>query len=107
MVRLRGRWAISPIPWALGRNRALGDGGERILRSTVPGWKAKCADEGQGYPRRIHSLFFVNTDGATRRLASFYQGDGLRCSTFLTQSAGERPDLVVISPNDPAAITYM
>jgi len=57
-------------------------------------------------PGDYTASFFVNTDRANAQIASFYPGAMARASEFsLHDMSGERPDLLVISPNDPAAMT--
>lgn len=49
--------------------------------------------------------FFVNTDRANNQIASFYPGAMAYASQLSLHELEEnRPDLVVISPNDPAAM---
>jgi len=49
--------------------------------------------------------FFVNTDKANAQIASFYPGAmGYASNHSLHELAGNPPDLVVISPNDPVAM---
>jgi len=56
-------------------------------------------------PGEATASFFCNTDRSNNQIASFYPG-AMGCATQLTfkQWEGERPDLVVISPNDPQAM---
>jgi adenosine kinase len=56
-------------------------------------------------PGTVTASFFCNTDRANAQIASFYPG-AMGCATQLSfrQWEGERPDLVVISPNDPEAM---
>ena len=56
-------------------------------------------------PGETTASFFCNTDRSNNQIASFYPG-AMGCATQLTfrQWQGERPDLVVISPNDPQAM---
>jgi adenosine kinase len=50
--------------------------------------------------------FFVNTDRANAQIASFYPGAmGHAASLTLYDETIGKPDLVLISPNDPAAMT--
>lgn len=48
--------------------------------------------------------FFATTDQESAQLASFYPGAMSKASTQSISEAGDRPDLVIISPNDPAAM---
>ena len=49
--------------------------------------------------------FFANTDRANSQIASFYPGAMANAGDLsLLELTGERPDLVVISPNDPQAM---
>lgn len=49
--------------------------------------------------------FFVTTDNANAQIASFYPGAmAYACQLTLDEWKDERPDLVVISPNDPEAM---
>lgn len=49
--------------------------------------------------------FFVNTDTDNNQIASFYSGAMARAKDFaLAELMGDSADLVVISPNDPAAM---
>jgi adenosine kinase len=54
----------------------------------------------------IHTAsFFVNTDRSNAQIASFYPGAmGYATQLSLLELADQPPDLVVISPNDPAAM---
>lgn len=50
--------------------------------------------------------FFANTDRANSQIASFYPGAMAYAGDLsLNELAGNRPDLVMISPNDPKAMT--
>lgn len=56
-------------------------------------------------PGEFTASFFVNTDRANSQIASFYPGAmAYSAQHSLYDLPGERPDLVVISPNDPAAM---
>lgn len=59
----------------------------------------------QVIPGVATASFFCNTDRSNNQIASFYPG-AMECATQLSfrQWKGERPDLVVISPNDPEAM---
>ncbi|NDJ36958.1 MAG: carbohydrate kinase family protein [Chloroflexi bacterium] len=50
--------------------------------------------------------FFVTTDASNNQIASFYTGAMARARdiSLKTMANGSRPDLVVISPNDPQAM---
>jgi adenosine kinase len=49
--------------------------------------------------------FFVNTDLDNNQIATFYAGAMGEAGRFsITDHAGSKPDLVVISPNDPSAM---
>ena len=56
-------------------------------------------------PGVVTASFFCNTDRSNNQIASFYPG-AMGCATQLSfrQWEGKRPDLVVISPNDPEAM---
>jgi len=49
--------------------------------------------------------FFATTDQESAQLASFYPGAMAKASTQSVAELGYRPDLVVISPNDPQAMS--
>ena len=57
-------------------------------------------------PGKQTASFFANTDKANAQIASFYPGAMAHATelSFKTD-VGLRPDLVVISPNDPGAMT--
>jgi adenosine kinase len=56
-------------------------------------------------PGEFTASFFVNTDRANAQIASFYPGAMAYAAELSFHSlGGERPDLVVISPNDPRAM---
>jgi adenosine kinase len=49
--------------------------------------------------------FFANTDRANAQIASFYTGAMAHAREIsIVKAAGEKPDLVIISPNDPGAM---
>jgi adenosine kinase len=48
--------------------------------------------------------FFVSTDLDQNQIASFYTGAMARASELSIQDIVDRPDLVIISPNDPQAM---
>lgn len=56
-------------------------------------------------PGEYTASFFANTDRANSQIASFYPGAMAYAGDLsLHELAGDRPDLVVISPNDPKAM---
>jgi adenosine kinase len=56
-------------------------------------------------PGVFTASFFVNTDRSNAQIASFYPGAMAYASNYSLQELVENPpDLVVISPNDPAAM---
>ncbi len=56
-------------------------------------------------PDEFTASFFVTTDNANAQIASFYPGAmAYACQLTLDDWKDERPDLVVISPNDPEAM---
>ncbi len=56
-------------------------------------------------PGEYTASFFANTDRANAQIASFYPGAmAYACQLSLTELKSDPPDLVVISPNDPAAM---
>ena len=56
-------------------------------------------------PGEITASFFCNTDRDNNQIASFYPGAmGYANQLSFKNWEGERPDLVVISPNDPEAM---
>lgn len=56
-------------------------------------------------PEVFTASFFVSTDNANAQIASFYPGAMAFASTLTLHNLDEPyPDLVVISPNDPAAM---
>jgi len=56
-------------------------------------------------PGSVTASFFCNTDRSNNQIASFFPG-AMGCATQLSfkKLDGKRPDLVVISPNDPEAM---
>jgi adenosine kinase len=57
-------------------------------------------------PGVFTASFFCNTDRSNAQIASFYPGAmGYAAQLSFHQWQGVRPDLVVISPNDPGAMT--
>ncbi len=57
------------------------------------------------YPDEFTSSFFVSTDLDQKQIASFYIGAMGRAGELSFKQLTTRPDLVIISPNDPAAMT--
>ena len=56
-------------------------------------------------PGEFTASFFVNTDRSNAQIASFYPGAMAYAGDCTVEAlAGGRPDLVVISPNDPKAM---
>jgi len=55
-------------------------------------------------PDEFTSSFFATTDQASAQLASFYPGAMQKASTQSLTGLSPRPDLVAISPTDPAAM---
>jgi len=55
-------------------------------------------------PGDFTASFFATTDQESAQLASFYPGAMSKASTQSITEAGSRPDLVIVSPNDPAAM---
>jgi adenosine kinase len=56
-------------------------------------------------PDTFTASFFVNTDLDNAQIASFYPGAMAHASELSLQELTYRPDLVAISPNDPAAMS--
>jgi len=56
-------------------------------------------------PGLYTASFFVNTDLENNQIASFYPGAMAHASEISLCGFKEKPDLVVISPNDPAAMS--
>src|SRR4030065_2224514 len=56
-------------------------------------------------PGETTASFFCNTDRSNNQIASFYPGAmGYATQLSFRNWEGERPDLVIISPNDPEAM---
>ncbi len=55
-------------------------------------------------PGLLTASFFVNTDQANSQIASFYTGAMARAAELRFSDLPARPDLAVISPNDPGAM---
>jgi adenosine kinase len=57
-------------------------------------------------PGEYTASFFANTDRSNSQIASFYPGAMAYAGDLsLYELTGDRPDLVMISPNDPKAMT--
>jgi adenosine kinase len=62
-------------------------------------------DEVRTIPGEYTASYFCNTDLENNQIASFYPGAmSFACQQSLHHLQGLRPDLVVISPNDPEAM---
>ena len=57
------------------------------------------------YPDEFTSSFFVSTDLDQSQIASFYIGAMGRAGELSFKALTPRPDIVIISPNDPKAMT--
>ncbi|NTU63252.1 MAG: carbohydrate kinase family protein [Chloroflexi bacterium] len=57
------------------------------------------------YPDEFTSSFFVSTDLDQSQIASFYIGAMGRAGELSFKQLAVRPDVVIISPNDPKAMT--
>src|SRR5512143_4101712 len=57
------------------------------------------------YPDEFTSSFFVSTDLDQSQIASFYIGAMGRAGELSFKHLATKPDLVIISPNDPRAMT--
>jgi adenosine kinase len=55
-------------------------------------------------PGMFTASFFANTDRANAQISSFYSGAMSRASELSVLSVQVRPDLVIVSPNDPLAM---
>ncbi|MCL4562870.1 MAG: carbohydrate kinase family protein [Chloroflexi bacterium] len=59
-------------------------------------------------PGKYTASFFANTDLANAQISSFYAGAMADAGELsLADLEGEKPDLVIISPNDPGAMNRM
>ena len=59
-------------------------------------------------PRVYTASFFANTDSENNQIGSFYSGAMAYSKGYtLAEALSEAPDLVVISPGDPTAMTQM
>jgi len=59
----------------------------------------------QTIPGLFTASFFATTDRASAQIASFYPGAMGQAATQSLKDLASRPDLVVISPNEPSAMT--
>ncbi len=59
----------------------------------------------QTVPGEFTASFFATTDRASAQIASFYPGAMAHAARQSLKDLSRRPDLVVVSPNDPAAMT--
>lgn len=110
MVRRRGGTApnIAYTMALLGeRTRILATAGEDFEEYRL--WlEAKGIDTSavRVIPGEYTASFFANTDRANAQIASFYPGAMAHADELsLHELDGDRPDLVVISPNEPKAMT--
>jgi adenosine kinase len=55
-------------------------------------------------PGMFTASFFANTDKANAQICSFYTGAMARASELSVLDVDPQPDLVIVSPNDPAAM---
>ena len=55
-------------------------------------------------PGKYTASFFATTDTSNAQIASFYPGGMADAASLSVKSVEQRPDLVVISPTDPAAM---
>lgn len=55
-------------------------------------------------PDLLTASFFVSTDRANAQIASFFPGAMAQASQLSFRQLQDRPDLAVVSPNDPAAM---
>ncbi len=58
-------------------------------------------------PGTFTASFFANTDRANNQICSFYPGAMGKASTLSLASLSPRPELVIISPNDPLAMDQL
>src|SRR5512143_1378044 len=59
----------------------------------------------QTIPGLFTASFFATTDQASAQIASFYPGAMGQAATQSLKDLSPRPDLVVVSPNEPTAMT--
>lgn len=57
-------------------------------------------------PEVATASFFVNTDQCNAQIASFFTGAMAHASKLTFSQLSEKPDLAVISPNDPQAMAH-
>jgi adenosine kinase len=57
-------------------------------------------------PGKFTASFFVNTDKSNAQIASFYTGAMANASDIVLGELRVKPDLLLISPNDPAAMVH-
>jgi adenosine kinase len=55
-------------------------------------------------PGTYTASFFANTDRANNQICSFYPGAMAHAASLSLRNLAAKPDLVIISPNDPAAM---
>ncbi len=55
-------------------------------------------------PDLLTASFFVTTDEANAQIASFYPGAMARAGELSLEDLAPRPDIVMVSPNEPAAM---
>jgi adenosine kinase len=108
MVRHRGGIAAN-IAYTL----ALLGGHPRLMATVggdIGGYRAALEEVGvdtslmKEYPDLYTGSFFVTTDKAGCQIASFFTGAMSRAADLSLRKVMPRPDLVVISPNDPAGM---
>jgi adenosine kinase len=58
-------------------------------------------------PEEYTASFFVNTDKSNAQIASFYTGAMAHASKLSLKDLDFKPDIVVISPNDPEAMAKL
>ena len=58
-------------------------------------------------PGMFTASFFANTDKANNQICSFYAGAMAKASTLSLAEFSQKPGLVIISPNDPAAMDQL
>jgi adenosine kinase len=58
-------------------------------------------------PGMYTASFFANTDKANNQICSFYAGAMAQASSLSLAELGHKPELVIISPNDPAAMDLL
>ena len=77
----------------------------KILESTGSGWDAAGVDTSlvQQVPDKFTASFFCSTDADNNQIASFYTG-AMAHAAELSIRTVHGPGLVIVSPNDPAAM---